>query len=67
MGKVRFYPVVGDADGLFETGHEFSDLEVNPDVRTECAVREFATSKQANDRSQREFATSKQANDRTLL
>ena len=30
-------------------------------------VREFATSKQTNDRSQIEFATSKQANDRTLL
>ena len=37
MGKVRFEPVVGNADGLFEAGHAFSDLEVNPTVRTECA------------------------------
>ena len=25
-GKVRFEPVVGDAAGLFEAGHAFSDL-----------------------------------------
>ena len=37
MGKVSFDPVVGDADGLFEAGHAFSDLEVNPAVSTECA------------------------------
>ena len=35
MGKVSFEPVVGDAAGLFETGHAFLDLEVNPAVRTE--------------------------------
>ena len=29
-------------------------------------MREFATSKQANDRTQIEFETSKQTNDRTL-
>ena len=37
MVKVSFEPVVGDAAGLFEAGHAFSDLEVNPAVRTECA------------------------------
>ena len=37
MGKVKFEPVVGDASGLLESGHAFSDLEVNPAVRTERA------------------------------
>ena len=37
MGKVSFEPFVGDAAGVFEIRHAFSDLEVNPDVRTECA------------------------------
>ena len=37
MGKVRFEPVVGDAAGLFEAGHAFSGLEVDPSVRTERA------------------------------
>ena len=37
MGKVIFEPVVGNVAGLFEAGHAFSDLEVNPAVRTECA------------------------------
>ena len=37
MGKARFELVVGDAAGLFEAGHTFSDLEVNPSVRIECA------------------------------
>ena len=37
MGKVSFEPVVGNAAGLFEAGHAFSDLEVIPAVRTECA------------------------------
>ena len=36
MGKVNFEPVVGDAAGLFEAGHAFLDLKVNPAVRTEC-------------------------------
>ena len=36
MGKVRFEPVVGDAAGLFEAGHAFSDIEVNTSVRTKC-------------------------------
>ena len=40
-----------------------ADLDLHGSIR----VREFATSRQANDISQREFATSKQANDRTLL
>ena len=37
MGKVRFEPVVGNASGLFEAGHAFSDLEGNPSVSTLCA------------------------------
>ena len=37
MGKVRFEPVISNAAGLFEAGHDFLDLEVNPAVRTECA------------------------------
>ena len=36
-GKVSFEAVVGDAAGLFEAGHAFSDFEVNPAVITECA------------------------------
>ena len=35
--KVSFEPVVGDAAGLFEAGHAFSDLEVDPAVKTERA------------------------------
>ena len=34
---MSFEPVIGDAAGLFEAGHDFLDLEVNPAVRTECA------------------------------
>ena len=37
MSKTSFELVVGDMAGLFEAGHAFSDLEVNPAVRTECA------------------------------
>ena len=37
MGKVSFEPVVGDAAGLYEAGHAFSDIEVDPAVRTERA------------------------------
>ena len=37
MGKVSFEPVVGNAAGLFEAGHAFLDLEVNPAFRTEYA------------------------------
>ena len=37
MGKVSFEPVIGDSAGLFEAGHAFLDLEVDPAVRTECA------------------------------
>ena len=36
MGKMSFEPVVGDAAGLFEAGHAFSDIEVNQAVRIEC-------------------------------
>ena len=36
MGKVSFEPLVGNAAGLFEAGHAFLDLEVNPAIRTEC-------------------------------
>ena len=32
MGEVRFESVVGDAAGLFEAGHAFSDLWVDPAV-----------------------------------
>ena len=28
---------IGDTASLFEAGHAFSDLKVNPAVRTECA------------------------------
>ena len=37
MGKVSFEPVIGNAVVLFEAGHDFSDLEVNPAVGTERA------------------------------
>ena len=37
MVKVSFEPSFGNAAGLFEDGHAFSDLELNPAVRTECA------------------------------
>ena len=37
MGKVSFELVVGNADGLFEARHSFSDLEVDPAVGTERA------------------------------
>ena len=37
MGKVKFDPAVGNAAGLFEAGHAFSDLEVDPAVRTQRA------------------------------
>ena len=33
--KVRFERVIGNAAGLFEAGHDFSGIEVNPAVRTE--------------------------------
>ena len=35
VGKVSSDPVVVDAAGLFEAGHAFLDLEVDPAVRTE--------------------------------
>ena len=34
---MSFDSVVGDAAGLLEAGRPFSDLEVDPAVRTECA------------------------------
>ena len=34
MGKMSFELVIGDAAGLFEAGHAFADLEVNPAVGT---------------------------------
>ena len=37
VGKVSFEPVIGNADGLFEDGHAFLDLEVYSAVRTERA------------------------------
>ena len=37
MGKVSFELVVGDAAGLFEAGHAFSDLHVDSAVQTERA------------------------------
>ena len=37
MGEVRFEPVVDNAAGLFEAGHAFSNLKVNPAVRTGCS------------------------------
>ena len=37
VGKVSFEPVVGNAAGLFEAGHAFSDIEVDPDVGTDRA------------------------------
>ena len=37
LGEVSFQSVVGDVDGLLEAGHAFSDLEVDPAVRTEHA------------------------------
>ena len=36
MGKMSFEPFVGDAAGLFEAGHAFMDIEVNPAVGTKC-------------------------------
>ena len=35
VGKVSFEPVVGNEAGLFEAGHAFPDLEVDPAVGTE--------------------------------
>ena len=37
LGEVSFESVVGDAAGLLEAGHAFSDLEVDPAVGTERA------------------------------
>ena len=37
VGKTIFEPVVGNAAGLFEAGHVFSDIEVDADIRTERA------------------------------
>ena len=37
VGKVSFDPGVGGADGLFEAGYAFSDIEVDPAVRTESS------------------------------
>ena len=37
MGKMSFDLVVGNVAGLFEAGHYFSDLKVNPYVGTKCA------------------------------
>ena len=37
LGEVSFDSVVGDAAGLLEAGRSFSDLKVDPAVRTECA------------------------------
>ena len=37
MGKMSFELVVGNAAGLFEAGHAFSDIEVDPDVGTDRA------------------------------
>ena len=38
MGKVSFEPVFGNAAGLFEDGHAFSDLEVNPAVSVRLGI-----------------------------
>ena len=35
MGEVRFESVVGNAAGLLEAGHAFTDLEVDQAVGTE--------------------------------
>ena len=35
LGKVSFELVVGDAVGLLEAGHAFSDIEVDPAIGTE--------------------------------
>ena len=37
LGEVSFKSVVGDAAGLLEAGHAFSDIEVDPAVGTERA------------------------------
>ena len=37
VGKVSFEPVIDDAVCLFEAGHAFSDIEVDPAIRTERA------------------------------
>ena len=37
MGEVSFESSVGDAAGLFEAGHAFSDLQVDPAFGTERA------------------------------
>ena len=36
MGKMMSEPVIGDAAGLFEAWHAFSDLEVNSAFGTKC-------------------------------
>ena len=36
MGNMSFEPVVGNAAGLIEAGHAFSDIEVNPAVGNKC-------------------------------
>ena len=38
MGKVIFEPVVGNAAGLFEARHAFSDFEVNPAVSVRLGI-----------------------------
>ena len=37
--EVDFQPVVGDADGLFETRHAFADLHIYPAVRADKAAQ----------------------------
>ena len=36
-GEMSFESAVGNADGLLDSGHAFSDLKVDPSVRTERA------------------------------
>ena len=39
LGKVDFQPVIGDAEGLFETRHDFADLHIDPAVEADKAAQ----------------------------
>ena len=39
LGKVDFQPVIGNAAGLFETWHDFTDLHIDPAVRSDKAAQ----------------------------
>ena len=54
MGNMSFEPVVGNAAGLIEAGHAFSDIEVNPAVGTKC-TEVVLFDYFVRDTSQREF------------